>query len=388
MKNKPVYIVDAARTAIGSFLGAFKNTPAHLLTARLVEAIIKRNKLSSNDISEVVLGQVLTGGAGQNPARQAAIAAGLPYSVPAFLVNQVCGSGLRSIVAAAQNIALSQGALMIAGGQENMSMSNHALALRNKKMGNVTAVDMMLSDGLMDVFNDYHMGITAENLVKKYNISRENQDEFAYASQTKASQAQQEGKFKDEIIPIVLKKENFENDEFIRHDSNLESLNKLKPVFDKDGTVTAGNSSGINDGAAITLLTDYEGLKKYSLTPLAKIISYGVSGVDPSIMGIGPVRAVKTAINSAGWKLEDLDLIEANEAFAAQSIAVNLELKWDVTKINVNGGAIALGHPIGASGTRILVALLYQMKKQNAKRGLATLCIGGGMGIAICVEKI
>ncbi|NRA73129.1 MAG: acetyl-CoA C-acetyltransferase [Rickettsiales bacterium] len=386
--SEAVYIVDGVRTAIGNFLGTLKTTPAHLLTGELIKKIIKRNKLLPSDISEVILGQVLTGGAGQNPARQASIAGGIPHDVPAFLVNQVCGSGLRSIVIAAQNILLGYGDLIIAGGQENMSMSGHAAYLRNKKMGNITMVDMMLHDGLTDVFNDYHMGVTAENLVKKYKITRDEQDQFAHNSQVKASKAQKLGRFKDEIVPISIKKGSFEEDEFIRHDSEIDSLSTLSPVFSKEGTVTAGNASGINDGAAITLLTNEEGLKKYSLTPMARIVSYGISGVDPTIMGIGPVKAVKQAVIKAGWKLEDLDLIEANEAFAVQAIAVNRDLKWDTSRINVNGGAIALGHPIGASGARILVTLLYQMKRQNAKKGLATLCIGGGMGIAICIERI
>lgn len=384
--DKPVYIVDAARTAIGSFLGSLKATPAHALTVELIKAVIKRNNLDPNNISEVILGQVLTGGAGQNPARQAVIMAGLPHRVPGLLVNQVCGSGLRSVVIAAQGLI--HGGLIIAGGQENMSLSRHALYMRERKMGDETALDMMLSDGLIDAFNNYHMGITAENLAKKYNITREEQDQFALASHQKASKAQKEGRFKDEIIPIQLKKGGpFEEDEFIRHDANLTALNNLKPAFMKDnGTVTAGNSSGLNDGAAIVLLTDEQGLKSHSLNPMARIVSYGISGVDPSIMGIGPVEATKLAIARANWKLEDIDLIEANEAFAAQSLAVTRELKWDSSKLNVNGGALALGHPIGASGARILTTLLYQMKRQNAKRGLATLCIGGGMGITICVE--
>jgi len=386
--TKAIYIVDTVRTATGCFLGSLKDIPAHLLTAELIKAILKRNSLSSGDISEVILGQVLVGGEGQNPARQASLAGGVPYNVPAFLINQVCGSGLRTIITAAQNISLGDSSIMLAGGQENMSISKHALPMRDKKMGHIEAVDMMLSDGLTDVFNNCHMGITAENLVKKYKITRETQDKFAHASQIKASEAQKAGRFKDEIIPILLKKVGvFEEDEYIKHDSSIASLNKLRPAFAKDGTVTAGNASGINDGAAIALLTDDEGLKRHSLSPLARIVSYGVSGVDPSIMGIGPVKAVRQAIAKAGWKLEDLDLIESNEAFAAQSIAVNLELKWDTSKINVNGGAIALGHPIGASGARILTTLLYQMKRQNAKKGLATLCVGGGMGVAICVER-
>jgi acetyl-CoA C-acetyltransferase len=386
--NKAVYIVDAARTAIGSFLGTLKHTPAHLLTSELIKSVVARNKLPADEISEVILGQVLTGGAGQNTARQASVAGGLSYRIPAFLVNQVCGSALRSIIIAAQNILLGDHRLVIAGGQENMSMAMYAIDMRNKKIGDVKAKDMMLSDGLVDAFNNYHMGITAENLAAKYNITRDEQDKFALDSQEKASKAQKAGRFKDEIITITVKKENiFKDDEFIRHDSNLTALNNLKPAFQKDGTVTAGNSSGINDGAAITLLTDEEGLKKYSLTPLARIVSYGVSGIDPSLMGIGPVEAIKYALDKANWRLEDLDLIEANEAFASQAIAVARELKWDESKVNVNGGAIALGHPIGASGARILTTLLYQMKRQNARKGLASLCIGGGMGIAICVER-
>ena len=386
--GKDVYIADAARTAIGNFLGSLKEIQAAELSGHLIKSIIERNKLPPEDISEVILGQVLLGNEGQNSARQAAVAGGIPYSVPSVVVNKVCGSGLRSVIMGMQSISTGDNSIVLAGGQENMSMSKHALYLREKKMGDMSAEDMMLTDGLTDVFNNYHMGITAENIAKAYKISRTEQDSFAYESQMKASKAQKEGKFKEEIIPIKIKKGEFDTDEFIKHDADIKKMEALKPAFDKEGTVTAANASGINDGAAVVLLADADSVKKYSLRPLAKIISYGAAGVDPSIMGIAPVSAVTAALNKAGWTLDDLDLIEANEAFAVQSIAVNNLLGWDKSKVNVNGGAIALGHPIGASGARILTTLLYQMKKQQVLKGLATLCIGGGLGLALCVERV
>jgi len=384
-----VYIVDALRTGVGSFLGSLKDVHTHHLGAEVIKAIIERNGVTHEDVSEVILGQVLTAAQGQNPARQATILAGLPVHVPAFMVNQVCGSGLRSVAIGAQSILQNDAKLIIAGGQCSMSTACHAVFLRHQKMGNLELIDTMLYDGLTDAFKQYHMGVTAENLAEKYGITREEQDEFAYESQIKAALAQQEGRFKNEIVPIKvqLKKEviDFAHDEFIKPETTIEILKSLRPSFKKDGTVTAGNASGINDGAAVVLLANEEMVKKYSWKPMAQIVSYAVSAVDPSIMGIGPVDAVNNALKKAGWKMEDLDLIEANEAFAAQSIALNKLLKWDVRKINVNGGAIAIGHPIGASGARILTTLLHQMKRQNAQKGLATLCIGGGMGIAMCV---
>lgn len=386
--EKDVFIIDAARTAIGNFLGSLKDIKSCKLSGMLIKTLLDRNKILPGDISEVIIGQTLLGDEGQNPARQAAVAGGVPYNVPAFVVSQVCGSGLKSVITAAQSIYLGDNSLVLAGGQESMSTSKHALYVRGAKMGNINASDMMINDGLTDVFNNYHMGITAENLAKKYGISRTEQDEFAYQSQQKASKAQKDGRFKDEIVAVQLKRGNFDEDEFIKHDADIEKMSKLRPAFDKDGTVTAANASGINDGASMLLLAGHAALDKYSLKPIARIVSYGVSGVDPAIMGIGPVDAVKAALSKASWSLNDLDLVEANEAFAVQAIAVNKLLGWDTSKVNVNGGAIALGHPIGTSGARILTTLLYQMKKQKALKGLATLCIGGGMGLALCVENI
>lgn len=388
-----VYIVDAARTAIGNFLGSLKNLPAAKLTIPVLKTLIERNRLDPDAISEVILGQVLTAGQGQNPARQASIGAGIPEHVPAYGVSQVCGSGLKTVMFGAQAISLGQASIIFAGGQESMSQAQHSCYIRQGvKMGSADCVDTMITDGLMDSFNNYHMGITAENLAKKYKISREAQDEFACASQNKAEAAQRSHKFAEEIVPveITIKKEaiSFAHDEFVRHGVNTELLGKLKPAFKKDGTVTAGNASGLNDGAAVILLMNEESLKKYKLKPMAKIKSYASAGVDPKIMGIGPVSASKKALTTAGWQIKDLDLIEANEAFAAQAIAVNKDMRWDESIVNVNGGAIALGHPIGASGARILVTLLHQMRRQKAKKGLATLCIGGGMGNAMCVEAL
>ncbi|MEK6734527.1 MAG: acetyl-CoA C-acetyltransferase, partial [Pseudomonadota bacterium] len=355
--------------------------------------LIQRNNIDPSIISEVILGQVLTTAQGQNPARQASIHADIPKETPACLINQVCGSGLRSVAIAAQSILTGDSDVVIAGGQENMSLSPHAIHLREAhKFGDTKLTDVMMTDGLIDAFAKYHMGVTAENLAKKYNITRVEQDEFACLSQNKAEEAQKNNCFKDEITPITLRKKSdetfFYKDEFIRLGTSVESLSKLRPAFDKDGTVTAGNSSGINDGAAIILLMEKRTAEKHGLKPMAKIVSYANAGVDPSIMGIGPVYATRKALMKANWDIKDLDLIEANEAFAAQAISVNREMNWDLSKVNVNGGAIAIGHPIGASGARILVTLLYEMQKRDSRRGLATLCIGGGMGIAMCIERI
>ncbi len=392
MKTSEVYIVDCARTAIGSFMGTLKSQPAQKLGEVVLRALIARNNLNLEAISEVILGQVLNAGYGQNPARQASINAGIPKEKPAFLVNLVCGSGLKSVCLAAQSIALRENSIVIAGGQESMSMAKHTAYLRNGvKMGDVNLNDSMITDGLTDAFHNYHMGITAENIATQYNITRKEQDEFACLSQNKAEKAQNSGEFDAEIIPMEIKskKENiiFSKDEFVRIGTTIEKLENLKPAFKENGTVTAGNASGVNDGAAGILLVGEEILKNLNLKPMAKIISYSVSGVDPAIMGTGPISAVESALKKANWSKNDLDLIEANEAFAAQAIAVNKELKWDISKVNVNGGAIALGHPIGASGARILTTLIHAMKKRKAKKGLATLCIGGGMGIAICIEN-
>jgi acetyl-CoA C-acetyltransferase len=392
MKTGEVYIVDCVRTAIGSFMGALKSQPAQKLGEVVLLALIERNNLNPEAISEVILGQVLNAGYGQNPARQALINAGIPKEKPAFLVNLVCGSGLKSVCLAAQSIALGENSIVIAGGQESMSMAKHTTYLRSGiKMGDVNLNDSMITDGLTDAFHNYHMGITAENIATQYNITRKEQDEFACLSQNKAEKAQNSGEFDAEIIPIEIKskKENiiFSKDEFVRAGTTIEKLENLKPAFKENGTVTAGNASGVNDGAAGILLVGEEILKNLNLKPMAKIISYSVCGVEPAIMGTGPISAVESALKKANWSKNDLDLIEANEAFAAQAIAVNKELKWDISKVNVNGGAIALGHPIGASGARILTTLVHAMKKRKAKKGLATLCIGGGMGIAICIEN-
>ncbi len=392
MSNE-VYIVDAKRTAIGSFNGALSNIPAHKLGEALIRYLVASNNIDPSSISEVILGQTLTAGQGQNPARQASINADLPKSVPAFTINKVCGSGLKAVALGAQAILAGDAQIIIAGGQENMSLAPHVVHLRNgQKFGDIKMLDSMMIDGLTDAFALYPMGITAENLSKKYDITRKAQDEFAYQSQNKAETAQNNGRFVEEILPITLKKKEgeviFDKDEGIRAGSTLEGLAKLRPAFDKEGSVTAGNSSTINDGAAAVLLMDKQTMESLGLKPMAKIISYASGGVDPSIMGIGPVVATKKALEKANWQMSDLDLIEANEAFAAQAIAVSQELGLDPNKVNVNGGAIALGHPIGASGARVLVTLLYEMKKRNAKKGLATLCIGGGMGIAMCIEAV
>ncbi|WP_444431396.1 acetyl-CoA C-acetyltransferase [Rhodobacter capsulatus] len=388
-----VVIVSAARTAVGSFNGAFANTPAHGLGAAAIEAVVARAGIDKAEVSETILGQVLTAGQGQNPARQAHIKAGLPIESAAWGINQVCGSGLRTVALGAQHIQLGDAAIVVAGGQESMSLSAHVAHLRaGTKMGDMKMIDSMIKDGLWDAFNGYHMGQTAENVAAQWGITREMQDEFALASQNKAEAAQKAGKFVDEIIPFTVKTRKgdivVDADEYIRHGATLESMQKLKPAFTKDGTVTAGNASGINDGAAVVLLMTEEEAAKRGLTPLARIASYATAGLDPSIMGCGPIPASRKALEKAGWTAADLDRIEANEAFAAQACAVNKDMGWDVSKVNVNGGAIAIGHPIGASGCRILNTLVFEMKRSGAKKGLATLCIGGGMGVAMCLEGL
>ena len=387
-----VVIVSAARTPVGSFNGSFANTPAHELGAAMLEAVVARAGVDKAEISETILGQVLTAGQGMNPARQAHVNAGLPVESAAWGINQVCGSGLRSVALGAQHIQLGDAAIVTAGGQESMSLSAHAAHLRaGHKMGDVKFIDTMIRDGLWDAFNGYHMGQTAENVAEKWQISREAQDEFALASQNKAEAAQKAGKFRDEIAPFIVKTRkgdiSVEDDEYIRHGATIDTMTKLRPAFKKDGTVTAGNASGINDGAAGVLLMSAEEAEKRGLEPLARIASYATAGLDPSIMGVGPIGASRKALEKAGWKATDLDRVEANEAFAAQACAVNKDMGWDPEKVNVNGGAIAIGHPIGASGARILNTLLFEMKRSDAKKGLATLCIGGGMGVAMCLER-
>ncbi len=387
-----IVIVAAARTPVGSFSGALGTTPAHELGSIAIKAAVARAKLEVGDVDEVILGQILVAGQGMNPARQAARAAGIPDEKTAFGINQVCGSGLRTVALAAQQIRTGESTIVVAGGQESMSLSQHAAFLRaGVKMGQLDMMDTMLKDGLWDVFHGYHMGITAENVAKAYQITREEQDAFALASQQKASAAQKAGKFKDEITSVTVKTRKGETlvaeDEYIRHDATLESMTKLRPAFTKDGTVTAANASGINDGAAALVVMSAKEAAKRGLTPLARIAAFATAGVDPALMGTGPVPASQKALQRAGWKAADLDLVEANEAFAAQACAVNKGLGWDTDKVNVNGGAIAIGHPIGASGARILVTLLHEMGRRNAHKGLATLCIGGGMGVAMCVER-
>ena len=387
-----VVIVSAARTAVGSFNGSFANTPAHELGAAVLEALVARAGIEKGEVSETILGQVLTAGQGQNPARQAHINAGLPIEAAAWGINQVCGSGLRAVALGAQHIALGDAAIVAAGGQESMSLSTHVAHLRaGHKMGDMKFIDSMIKDGLWDAFNGYHMGQTAENVAAQFQISRDMQDEFALASQNKAEAAQKAGKFADEITPFAVKTRKGETvvdqDEYIRHGATIEGMQKLRPAFTKDGSVTAANASGINDGAAGVLLMSAEEAEKRGLTPLARIASYATAGVDPKIMGTGPIPASRKALEKAGWKTSDLDLVEANEAFAAQACAVNKDMGWDPSIVNVNGGAIAIGHPIGASGARILNTLLFEMKRRDAKKGLATLCIGGGMGVAMCLER-
>ena len=387
-----VVITAAKRTPVGSFLGAFATTPAHELGRIAIEAALEQAGVAGEDVSEVILGQVLTAAQGQNPARQASMAAGVPKEIPAWGVNQVCGSGLRAVALAAQAIQTGDATIVVAGGQESMSLSAHAQSIRgSQKMGNLSLVDTMVSDGLTDVFNGYHMGITAENLAEQYQVTRGEQDAFSVASQNKAEAARGSGRFKDEIAPVTIKGRKGDtivaDDEYIRAGATIESVSGVKPAFKKDGTVTAANASGLNDGAAALVMMRRDEAERRGSTILATIKSWASAGVDPSIMGLGPVPATKRALEKAGWTLADLDLIEANEAFAAQALSVGKELGWDASKVNVNGGAIAIGHPIGASGARVLTTLIYEMQKRDAKRGLATLCIGGGMGIAMCIER-
>ncbi|KFI33661.1 acetyl-CoA acetyltransferase [Haematobacter missouriensis] len=387
-----VVIVSAARTPVGSFNGSFASTPAHELGKVVLEALVERAGIAREDVSETILGQVLPAGQGQNPARQAHVNAGLPIESAAWGINQVCGSGLRAVAIGAQHIQLGDAAVIAAGGQESMSLSPHVQHLRaGTKMGDIKFIDSMIRDGLWDAFNGYHMGQTAENVAAKFQITREAQDEFAVASQNKAEAAQKAGRFRDEIVPVVLKTRKgdvtVDADEYIRHGATMEAMAKLKPAFTKDGTVTAANASGINDGAAGVLLMTEEEAARRGLKPIARIASWATAGVDPAIMGTGPIPASRRALEKAGWKVSDLDLVEANEAFAAQALAVNKEMGWDPEIVNVNGGAIAIGHPIGASGARILNTLLHEMTRRDAKKGLATLCIGGGMGVAMCLER-
>lgn len=387
-----VVIVAAKRTPVGSFLGAFAAVPAHELGRQAIAAALNEAGVAPEDVSEVILGQVLTAGQGQNPARQASMAAGVPKEVPAWGLNQVCGSGLRAVALAAQAIQTGDATIIVAGGQESMSLSAHAVQLRaGTKMGDGTMVDTMIKDGLTDVFNGYHMGITAENLAVQYQVTRAEQDEFAVRSQNRAEAARSEGRFADEIAPVTIKGRKgdtvVDQDEYIRAGATIDGVSGLRPAFKKDGSVTAANASGLNDGAAALVVMSADEAAKRGLEPLATIRSWATAGVDPSIMGIGPVPASRRALEKAGWSVDDLDLVEANEAFAAQALAVCKDMGWSADKVNVNGGAIAIGHPIGASGARVLTTLLHEMKRRGAKKGLATLCIGGGMGIAMCVER-
>ena len=387
-----VVIAGAARTPVGSFNGALATLPAHELGRVAIEAAMERSGIEGADVDEVILGQILTAGTGQNPARQASIAAGIPVDAPAWGMNQLCGSGLRAVALGAQQIQLGASSVVVAGGQESMSQAPHCSHLRDgTKMGDTKFIDTMIKDGLWDAFNGYHMGNTAENVAAQWQITREQQDNFAVASQNKAEAAQKSGKFNDEIAAVTIKTRKgdtvVDQDEYIRAGATYDSLAKLRPAFDREGTVTAGNASGINDGAAAAVLMSLEEAKKRGIKPMARIVSWAHAGVDPSIMGTGPIPASKKALEKAGWTVDDLDLVEANEAFAAQACAVNKGLGWDTDKVNVNGGAIAIGHPIGASGARVLNTLLFEMQRRDAKKGLATLCIGGGMGVAMCVER-
>ena len=387
-----IVIASAARTPVGAFNGALASLPAHELGKVVIKAALERARVEAGEVSEVILGQILAAGAGQNPARQASINAGIPVDAPAWGMNQLCGSGLRAVALGAQQIQLGSSKIVIAGGQESMSQAPHCSHMRDgTKMGDVKFIDTMIKDGLWDAFNGYHMGTTAENVARQWQITREEQDRFAVASQNKAEAAKKAGKFKDEIAPVTIKTRKgetvFADDEYIKDGVTYDALAKLRPAFDKEGTVTAGSASGINDGAAAVLLMTLEEANRRGITPLARIVSWAHAGVDPSIMGTGPIPASKKALEKAGWTVKDLDLIEANEAFAAQACAVNKGLGWDTEKVNVNGGAIAIGHPIGASGARVLNTLLFEMQRRNAKKGLATLCIGGGMGVAMCVER-
>ena len=392
--SNDIVIVAAARTAVGKFGGALAKTPAPELGATVLKALLERARLSGEQVGEVILGQVLQAGAGQNPARQALIKAGLPHAVPALTINAVCGSGLKAVMLAAQAVATGDSEIVVAGGQENMSLAPHVLpnSREGQRMGDWKLVDSMINDGLWDVYNQYHMGITAENVAKKYGVTREQQDALALASQQKAAAAQEAGRFRDEIVPVVIPQKKgdpirFEADEFINKKTSAEALAGLRPAFDKAGSVTAGNASGINDGAAAVVVMSAAKAKSLGLEPLARIASYASAGIDPAYMGMGPVPASTKALQRAGWKAADLELLEINEAFAAQACAVHKEMGWDTGKVNVNGGAIAIGHPIGASGCRILVTLLHEMKRRGAKKGIASLCIGGGMGVALTVER-
>ncbi|MHA7885322.1 acetyl-CoA C-acetyltransferase [Nitratireductor rhodophyticola] len=388
-----IVVASAARTPVGSFNGSFATVPAHELGATAIREALSRAGVAPEEVNEVILGQVLTAGQGQNPARQASIAAGLPKETTAWVLNQVCGSGLRTIAIGMQQIATGDADIIVAGGQESMTLSPHCAYLRaGVKMGDYSMIDTMIRDGLWDAFNGYHMGITAENVARQFQITRDEQDAFALASQNKAEAAQKAGRFKDEIVPVTVKSRKGEtvvsDDEYIRHGATLEGMQKLRPAFDKEGTVTAANASGINDGAAAVVLMRESEAERRGLTPLARIASWATAGVDPAIMGTGPIPASRRALEKAGWKAEDLDLVEANEAFAAQACAVNKDMGWNPEIVNVNGGAIAIGHPIGASGTRIFNTLAFEMRRRGAKKGLATLCIGGGMGVAMCVEAL
>ena len=387
-----IVIVSAARTPVGSFNGALGSVPAHALGEVAIRAALERAGIAAEEVDEVILGQVLTAGQGQNPARQAAIAAGIPQERTAFGINQVCGSGLRAVSLAAQQIMSGQSSVVLAGGQESMSQSTHCAYLRQgTKMGDMQLADTMIKDGLWDAFNGYHMGTTAENVATRFQITRQQQDEFAVASQNKASAASKGGRFKGEIAPVTIKGRKGDvvvsEDEYIRHDSTIEAMAKLRPAFSKDGTVTAANASGLNDGAAVLVVMSAAEAQRRGITPLARIASFATAGVDPKVMGTGPIPSSRRALERAGWKAQDLDLIEANEAFAAQACAVNRDMGWDTERVNVNGGAIAIGHPIGASGARVLTTLLHEMARRDAHKGLATLCIGGGMGVAMCVER-
>ena len=387
-----VVIASGARTPVGSFNGGFANVPAHDLGTAAIKAALTRAQVDPADVSEVILGQILTAAQGQNPGRQAAMKAGIPVETPAYLVNQLCGSGLRAVALGYQSIKNGDASIIVAGGQESMSLAPHAAHLRNgQKMGSLEFVDTMIKDGLMDAFHGIHMGITAENVAREFQITREEQDRFAVASQNKAEAARRSGRFKDEIVPVTVTERKgvrvMDQDEYIRDGATYESMSGLRAAFAKDGTVTAGNASGLNDGAAALVLMSAKDADTRGLTPLARIVSWASAGVDPKIMGTGPIPASRMALKKAGWNAADLDLIESNEAFAAQACAVNRSLGWDAAKVNVNGGAIAIGHPVGASGARILVTLLYEMQRRNAKKGIATMCIGGGMGIALCVER-
>ncbi|WP_455372044.1 acetyl-CoA C-acetyltransferase [Limibacillus halophilus] len=387
-----IVIAGAVRTPVGAFSGGLSSVPASTLGTAAIKEAMSRAKIEAADVDEVVMGQILTAGAGQNPARQAAVHAGIPVEKTAYQINQLCGSGLRTVALGSQAIQCGDAKVVVAGGQESMSQAPHVAHLRNgQKMGDVKFIDSMIKDGLWDAFNGYHMGNTAENVARKWQLTRDEQDEFAMNSQNKAEAAQKAGRFADEIVPVTISTRKgdvvVDTDEHPKHGTTMESLAKLRPAFDKEGTVTAGNASGINDGAAAVVLMQGDEAAKRGVTPLARIVSWATCGVDPAIMGTGPIPASRAALAKAGWSVEDLDLIEANEAFAAQALAVNKDLGWDPAKVNVNGGAIALGHPVGASGARVLVTLLYEMQRRDAKKGLATLCIGGGMGIAMCLER-